>query len=67
MIAYTAGRAEIEALLAEYRAKAGAHASLREFHDRLLSYGSTPISIIGPELLADVSKPLSEVRVGAGY
>jgi hypothetical protein len=30
MTTYTAGRAEIEALLAEYRAKAGAHASLRE-------------------------------------
>ncbi len=67
MIAYTAGRAEIEALLAEYRAKAGAHASLREFHDRLLSYGSTPISVMGPELLADLSKPLAEIRVSAGY
>ena len=67
MIAYTAGRAEIEALLAEYRAKAGAGASLRDFHDRLLCYGSTPISVVGPELLADLAKPLAEVRAGAAY
>jgi uncharacterized protein (DUF885 family) len=67
MIAYTAGRAEIEALLAEYRAKAGAAGSLREFHDRLLCYGSTPVSVMGPELLADLAKPLAEVRASAGY
>jgi Bacterial protein of unknown function (DUF885) len=66
-IAYTAGRAEIEALLAEYRAKAGAGASLRDFHDRLLCYGSTPVSVIGPELLADLAKPLAEVRASAAY
>lgn len=67
VIAYTSGRAQVEELLAEYRAKAGAHASLRDFHDRLLCYGSTPLSIVGPELLADLSKPLAEVRAGAGY
>jgi hypothetical protein len=67
MIAYTAGRAEIEALLAEYRAKAGAGASLRDFHDRLLCYGSTPISVVGPELLADLAKPLAKVRASAAY
>jgi uncharacterized protein (DUF885 family) len=66
-ISYTAGRAQIEALLAEYRARAGAGASLRDFHDRLLCYGSTPFSIVGPELLADLAKPLAEVRAGAGY
>jgi hypothetical protein len=67
MIAYTAGRAQIEALLAEYRAKAGAGASLRDFHDRLLCYGSTPLSVVGPELLADLAKPLAQVRAGAAY
>jgi hypothetical protein len=66
MIAYTAGRAEIEALLAEYQSKAHA-GSLRDFHDRLLCYGSTPLSVIGPELLADLAKPLAEVRAGADY
>jgi hypothetical protein len=67
MIAYTAGRAEIETLLSEYRAKAGAGASLRDFHDRLLCYGSTPLSVVGPELLADLAKPLADVRASAGY
>jgi hypothetical protein len=67
MIAYTAGRAEIETLLSEYRTKAGAGASLRDFHDRLLCYGSTPLSVVGPELLADLAKPLADVRASAGY
>ena len=67
VISYTAGRAQLEALLAEYRAKAGAGASLHEFHDRLLCYGSTPLSVVGPELLADLAKPLAEVRVSAAY
>jgi Bacterial protein of unknown function (DUF885) len=67
VISYTAGRAQIEALLADYWAKAGAGASLRDFHDRLLCYGSTPLSIVGPELLADLKKPLAEVRAAADY
>ena len=66
-IYYTTGRAQIETLLADYRAKAGAHASLHDFHDRLLCYGSTPLSIVGPELLSDLPKPLAEVRARAGY
>jgi TonB family protein len=67
VIAYTAGRAEIETLLAEYITKAGANASLRDFHDRVLCYGTTPFSIVGPELLADLSKSLADVRAGANY
>jgi len=67
VIAYTSGRAQLETILAEYRAKAGPHASLRDFHDRLLCYGSTPFSVVGPELLADLSKPLAQVRASAGY
>jgi len=67
VISYTAGRAQLEALLSEYRAKAGARASLHDFHDRLLCYGSTPFSVVGPELLADLAKPVAEVRAGAGY
>jgi uncharacterized protein (DUF885 family) len=67
VIAYTAGRAQIENLLAEYRIRMGSRASLRDFHDRLLCYGSTPLSIVGPELIADLSKPLAEVRAAAGY
>jgi uncharacterized protein (DUF885 family) len=67
VIAYTAGRAQLEALLADYRAKAGAGASLHDFHVRLLCYGTTPFSIVGPELLADLSKPLADVRASAAY
>jgi uncharacterized protein (DUF885 family) len=67
VIAYTSGRAQLETILAEYRAKTGATASLRDFHDRLLCYGSTPFSIVGPELLADLNKPLAQVRATAGY
>jgi uncharacterized protein (DUF885 family) len=47
--------------------KGGRGRSLRDFHDRLLCYGSTPISVVGPELLADLAKPLAEVRASAAY
>jgi hypothetical protein len=67
VISYTAGRAQLEALLSEYRAKAGAAASLDDFHDRLLCYGTTPFAVVAPELLADLSKPLQEVRAAADY
>jgi len=67
VISYTVGRAQLETLLADYRAKAGADASLLDFHDRLLCYGTTPFSIVGPELLADLAKPLEQVRAAAGY
>jgi hypothetical protein len=67
VISYTAGRAQLETLLGEYRARAGGGASLRDFHDRLLCYGSTPFSVVGPELLADLPKPLAEVRADASY
>ena len=66
-IAYTSGRAQLESLLAEYWAKAGTDASLHDFHDRLLCYGTTPFSVVGPELLADLAKPLAEVRARANY
>ncbi|HEX4618650.1 MAG TPA: DUF885 domain-containing protein [Steroidobacteraceae bacterium] len=67
VIAYSVGRLQIENLLAEYLRRKGAEASLRDFHDRLLSYGTTPLSIVGPELLADLDKPASEVRAAANY
>jgi uncharacterized protein (DUF885 family) len=67
VIAYTTGRRQIEALLHDYWAKAGADASLHDFHVRLLCYGTTPLSIVGPDLLADLKKPLADVRASAGY
>jgi uncharacterized protein (DUF885 family) len=67
VIAYSVGRLQIENLLAEYERRKGAAASLHDFHDRLLSYGTTPLTIVGPELLADLDRPASEVRAAANY
>jgi uncharacterized protein (DUF885 family) len=67
VIAYTVGRQQIELLLAEYLRRTQAKGSLRDFHDRLLSYGTTPLAIVGPELLADLDKPTSAVRAAANY
>lgn len=67
VIAYSVGRLQIEGLLDEYLQRMGEHASLRDFHDRLLSYGTTPLAIVAPELLADLDKPASEVRAAANY
>ena len=67
VIAYTVGRLQLEELLAEYQHRMGDKGSLRDFHDRLLSYGTTPFSVVGPELLADLDKPASAVRAAANY
>jgi Bacterial protein of unknown function (DUF885) len=67
VIAYSVGRLQIENLLAEYLRRMGTRASLRDFHDRLLSYGTTPLAIVGPELLADLDQPASAVRAAANY
>ena len=67
VIAYTVGRQQIELLLAEYMRRTQDKASLRDFHDRLLSYGTTPLAIVGPELLADLDKPTTAVRAAANY
>ncbi|HTY93822.1 MAG TPA: DUF885 domain-containing protein [Steroidobacteraceae bacterium] len=67
VIAYTAGRLQLENLLADYLQRTGDHGSLRDFHDRLLSYGTTPFAVVAPELLADLGKPASEVRAAAHY
>jgi hypothetical protein len=66
-IAYTVGRWQIEQLLSQYIRQTGSKGSLHDFHDRLLSYGSTPLGIVGPELLADLDKPASAVRAAANY
>ncbi len=67
VIAYTVGRAQLEDLLGEYMRRMQGRGSLLDFHDRLLSYGNTPFSIVAPELLADLSKPASAVRAAANY
>ena len=67
VISYTVGRLQIEDLLAEYWRRMGSRGSLLDFHTRLLSYGTTPLAIVAPELLADLDKPLSAVRAAARY
>ncbi|MDP9043864.1 MAG: DUF885 domain-containing protein [Pseudomonadota bacterium] len=67
VISYTVGRLQLEELLAQYLHRMGDKGSLHDFHDRLLSYGTTPFAIVGPELLADLDKPASVVRANANY
>ncbi|HEY5324218.1 MAG TPA: DUF885 domain-containing protein [Caldimonas sp.] len=67
VIAYTVGRLQLQMLLGEYMLRTGERGSLRDFHDRLLSYGSTPFAVVGPELLADLDKPAAAVRAAANY
>jgi uncharacterized protein (DUF885 family) len=66
-IAYTVGRWQIQQLLSAYQQRTGGKGSLHDFHDRLLSYGTTPLAVVGPELLADLDKPASAVRAAANY
>ena len=67
VISYTVGRYQLETLLGEYTTKMGAKGSLHDFHDRLLCYGTTPFAVVAPELMADLSKPLAQVRAAANY
>ena len=67
VISYTLGRFQLETLLGEYLRRTGERGSLRDFHDRLLSYGSIPLAVLGPELLGDLDKPASAVRAAANY
>jgi hypothetical protein len=67
VISYTVGRFQLESLLTEYRHRMGKAASLHNFDDRLMCYGSTPFAIVAPEFLADLSKPIAQVRAAARY
>ena len=67
VISYTVGRLQLETLLGEYMLRTGERGSLRDFHDRLLSYGSIPLAVLGPELLSELDKPASAVRAAANY
>lgn len=67
VLAYTVGRLQLEELLAQYQLHMGDKGSLRDFHDRVLSYGTVPFAIVAPELLADLDKPASAVRAAANY
>ncbi len=67
VISYTVGRFQLESLLGDYLAREGSKASLYDFHTRLLCYGTTPFAVVAPELLADLDKPLADVRAAARY
>ena len=67
VISYTVGRFQLQTLLADYLVRMDERGSLRDFHDRLLSYGAVPFSVLGSELLADLDKPASAVRAAANY
>ncbi len=66
-ISYTVGRYQLEQLLSNYRERTGTTGSLLDFHDRLLSYGTTPFAVVAPELLEDLSKPREDVMRAANY
>jgi len=67
VISYTVGRFQLENLLTEYRHRMGNRATLHDFDDRLMCYGTAPFAVVAPELLADLSKPLAKVRAAARY
>ncbi len=50
---YAVGKAQIEELLAAYKAKKGAAFDLQAFHDDLLSHGTVPVSVVASEMLAE--------------
>jgi len=52
---YTLGKLMIKKLWADYSAKHGNKASLKEFHDKFLSFGGPPIPLIRNLLLGDAS------------
>lgn len=54
-IDYLVGKTQIESLLGLVQDREGANFSLRQFHDRLLSYGTVPFSTIRWEWLGDRS------------
>ncbi len=67
VIAYTVGRLQLDDLQAQYMLRMGSRASMLDFNDRLLSYGTTPFAIVAPELLADLNKTASQVRKAANW
>jgi uncharacterized protein (DUF885 family) len=52
---YMTGKYQIERLLGLYRDRRGGEFRLGEFHDRLLSYGSLPLSLVEWLMLGDDS------------
>ncbi|MGA9997782.1 MAG: DUF885 family protein, partial [Pyrinomonadaceae bacterium] len=53
-LVYTLGKMEIMRLREDWKRHVGASFSLKDFHDRLLSYGMPPVKIIRLAMLGDV-------------
>ena len=51
-MSYCIGKQQILALRDEYKQRLGPRFTLREFHDRLLSFGSLPVALIRERMLA---------------
>lgn len=66
-ISYTVGRQQLEDLQAQYGLRMGSRASMLDFNDRLMCYGTTPFAIVGPELLADLKRPRAELMRSVNY
>ncbi|WP_029136357.1 DUF885 domain-containing protein [Nakamurella lactea] len=47
---YVLGRDLLHRIREQYRRRAGSRFTLREFHDRLLSFGSPPLALLPPDL-----------------
>jgi uncharacterized protein (DUF885 family) len=60
-LVYTLGKMQILTLREEYRRKMGAAFNLREFHDRLLSYGMPPVKIIRLAMIGETGESGSSV------
>jgi uncharacterized protein (DUF885 family) len=57
-LVYTLGKLQILKLRQEYRKKMGESFSLKEFHDRFLSFGNSPIQLIREEMLGNSTPAL---------
>jgi uncharacterized protein (DUF885 family) len=53
---YLFGKLQILELLQKYKAAMGDRFELRNFHDKLLSYGSIPIKLIGKDLMSEIER-----------
>ena len=54
---YTLGKLMILKLREDYRRERGGSFSMKEFHDRLLSYGSPPVPLLRQVMLQDRGRP----------
>jgi uncharacterized protein (DUF885 family) len=55
---YTLGKLMILKLREDYRRKQGGSYTLRDFHDRLLSFGGPPLPLVREAMLGESGEPL---------